>query len=127
MRWVTEYRRFAEECRRLAAALTKPTDRWALELMAKGWDKSADQREAKLRSGGDQGDTRYNNAGSNETVPAEVSLASGFDSVVGRISVCFFITDLDLAPARGRKPPISRAAADSDSLLEDMECVTESG
>lgn len=49
MRWVTEYRRFAEECRRLAAVLTKPADKRALELMAKGWDKSADAREAKLR------------------------------------------------------------------------------
>ncbi len=53
MRWVTEYRRFAEECRRLAAVLTKPADKRALELMAKGWDKSADAREAKLRSSGD--------------------------------------------------------------------------
>jgi hypothetical protein len=49
MRRVTEYRRIAEECRRLAAALTKPADKRALELMAKGWDKSADAREAKLR------------------------------------------------------------------------------
>jgi hypothetical protein len=53
MRWVSEYRRFAEEYRRLAAVLTKPADKRALELMAKGWDKSADQREAKLRSSGD--------------------------------------------------------------------------
>jgi hypothetical protein len=53
MRWVEEYRRFAEECRRLAALLTKPTDKRALELMAKGWDKSADEREAKLRSSDD--------------------------------------------------------------------------
>jgi hypothetical protein len=53
MRWVEEYRRFAEECRRLAALLTKPTDKQALELMAKGWDKSADEREAKLRSSDD--------------------------------------------------------------------------
>ena len=48
MRWVVEYRRFANECRRLAAALTKPSDRRALELMATGWDKRADEREAKL-------------------------------------------------------------------------------
>jgi hypothetical protein len=53
MHWVMEYRRFAEECRRLAAVLTKPTDKRALELMAKGWDKSADEREAKLRSSDD--------------------------------------------------------------------------
>jgi hypothetical protein len=53
MRWVIEYRRFAEECRRLAGTLTKPTDKQALELMAKGWDKRADEREAKLRGNGD--------------------------------------------------------------------------
>jgi hypothetical protein len=53
MRRVTEYRRFAEECRRLAAVLTKPADKRALELMAKGWDKSADAREAKLRGSND--------------------------------------------------------------------------
>jgi hypothetical protein len=53
MRWVVEYRRFANECRRLAAALTKPSDRRALELMAKGWDKSADEREGKLCRSGD--------------------------------------------------------------------------
>lgn len=51
MRWVVEYRRFANECRRLAAALTKPGDRRALELMAKGWDRSADEREGKLCGG----------------------------------------------------------------------------
>jgi hypothetical protein len=53
MRRVTEYRRYAEECRRLAAVLTKPTDKRALELMAKGWDKRADEREAKLCSSDD--------------------------------------------------------------------------
>jgi hypothetical protein len=53
MRWVAQYRRFAEECRQLAAALTKPTDKGALELMAQGWDKRADEREAKLGSSGD--------------------------------------------------------------------------
>jgi hypothetical protein len=53
MRRVSEYRRFAEECRRLAAVLTKPTDKRALELMATGWDKRADEREAKLGRGGD--------------------------------------------------------------------------
>lgn len=53
MRWVAQYRRFAEEYRQLAAALTKPTDKRALELMAQGWDKRADAREAKLGSSGD--------------------------------------------------------------------------
>jgi hypothetical protein len=53
MRRVSEYRRYAEECRRLAAILTKPTDKRALELMATGWDKRADEREAKLGRSGD--------------------------------------------------------------------------
>jgi hypothetical protein len=49
MRSVADYRRFARECRRLAAALTEPSDKRALELMATGWDKAAAQREARLR------------------------------------------------------------------------------
>jgi hypothetical protein len=53
MRRVSEYRRYAEECRRLAAVLSKPTDKRALELMATGWDKRADEREAKLGRSGD--------------------------------------------------------------------------
>ncbi len=53
MRWVVKYRRFAEECRQLAAALTKPSDQRALELMAKAWDRSADEREEKLCGSGD--------------------------------------------------------------------------
>jgi hypothetical protein len=47
---VAEYRRFAEECRQLAAILTDPTDQRAMELMAIGWDKVADQREALLKT-----------------------------------------------------------------------------
>jgi hypothetical protein len=53
MRRVSDYRRYAEESRRLAAVLTKPTDKRALELMAKGWDKTADECEAKLRGSAD--------------------------------------------------------------------------
>jgi hypothetical protein len=87
MRWVTEYRRFADEYRRLAAVLTKPADRRALELLAKGWDRSADEREAKLRSGGDQGDTRRSN---------------GYNST-GRILVCIYITNLDMTHDRELK------------------------
>lgn len=45
---VADYRRFADECRRLAATLTKPADKRAMELMANGWDKTADQCVAKL-------------------------------------------------------------------------------
>ena len=47
---VAEYRKFARDCRRLAAMLTKPEDRQALELMAIGWEKTAEERETTLRS-----------------------------------------------------------------------------
>lgn len=50
MHWVAEYRRYARECRRLAAALTKPADKLALELMARGWDDRAAKREAMQRN-----------------------------------------------------------------------------
>jgi hypothetical protein len=46
MRSVSDYRRFARQSRRLAAALSGPADKQALELMAKGWDKAAEQCEA---------------------------------------------------------------------------------
>ena len=49
MRTVAEYRKFAEDCRQLAAKLSDPQDRLALELMAKGWEKVADEREAALK------------------------------------------------------------------------------
>jgi len=50
MRSATDYRRFARQSRRLAAALSEPADKRALELMAEGWDKAADKREAMQRS-----------------------------------------------------------------------------
>jgi|HubBroStandDraft_5_1064220.scaffolds.fasta_scaffold2523687_1 hypothetical protein len=46
---VAEYRRFAEECRQMAARTTNQNDKRALELMAIGWDKVADEREARLK------------------------------------------------------------------------------
>lgn len=49
MRSATDYRRFARQSRRLAAALSEPADKRALELMAKGWEKAADKREALQR------------------------------------------------------------------------------
>jgi hypothetical protein len=52
MHLVAQYRQFASDCRRLAATLTKPADKRALELFAIGWDKVADNREAMLRSEG---------------------------------------------------------------------------
>ena len=49
MRTVQEYREYAEGCRLLAAKLTDPKDKEALALMAKAWDKAADEREAQLK------------------------------------------------------------------------------
>lgn len=50
MHWAAEYRRYAREYRGLAAALTEPADKHALELMAAGWDKAAEKREAMCDS-----------------------------------------------------------------------------
>ena len=47
---VAQYRQFAADYRRLAATLTKPADKEALELLAIGWDRAAEKREAMLRS-----------------------------------------------------------------------------
>jgi hypothetical protein len=46
MRSVSDYRRFARQSRRLAAALSGSADKQALELMAKGWDKAAERCQA---------------------------------------------------------------------------------
>jgi hypothetical protein len=51
MRTVAEYRQFAEDCRAMAAKLTDPADKHGMELMARGWDKVAEQREAALKKG----------------------------------------------------------------------------
>ncbi len=51
MKTVAEYRQFAEDCRKLAASLTIPADKQALELMAIAWDKVAAAREASLKKG----------------------------------------------------------------------------
>ena len=48
MRTVQEYREYAESCRVLAARLTDPKDKLALELMARAWDKAATDREKTL-------------------------------------------------------------------------------
>jgi hypothetical protein len=48
MKTVAEYRKFAEECRELAAKLTNPDDKRALELMATAWDKAANERAVQL-------------------------------------------------------------------------------
>jgi hypothetical protein len=49
MRTAQEYREYAEGCRLLAAKLTDPKDKEALALMAKAWDKVANEREALLK------------------------------------------------------------------------------
>jgi hypothetical protein len=49
MKTVADYREFAAKCRELAARMTDPQDRQALELQASAWDKVADAREAALR------------------------------------------------------------------------------
>ena len=48
MKTVNEYREFAAMCRDLAAKLSDAEDRKAVELMAAGWDKVANEREARL-------------------------------------------------------------------------------
>jgi hypothetical protein len=48
MKTVAEYRKFAEDCRGLAAKLTTPDDKRAQELMATAWENVANQREAEL-------------------------------------------------------------------------------
>ena len=50
MKTVAEYRDFAQRCRDLAAKLTDAKDKLAVELMAKGWDKVADERQAQLKA-----------------------------------------------------------------------------
>ena len=45
---VAKYRQFASNSRRLAAMLANPADKQALELMATGWDKVANNWEATL-------------------------------------------------------------------------------
>jgi hypothetical protein len=50
MHLIAQYRQFATDYRRLAAIHTKPADKQALELFATGWDRAAENREAKLRS-----------------------------------------------------------------------------
>jgi hypothetical protein len=50
MKAVVEYRKFAEDCRELAAKLSNADDRRAVLLMATAWEKVANEREAQLRT-----------------------------------------------------------------------------
>lgn len=48
MRRVAEYRRFADDCLKLARSLRKPEHRHQLEEMAMAWEVLALEREAQL-------------------------------------------------------------------------------
>jgi hypothetical protein len=48
MRTVAEFRKHAEECRGMAAKLSREDDKRAMELMAKAWEKVANDREREL-------------------------------------------------------------------------------
>ena len=48
MRRMAEYKQHAKECRTLAAQITQPEDKTALEEMAKAWDKMAALRDRDL-------------------------------------------------------------------------------
>jgi hypothetical protein len=48
MKLVAEYRKFAEEYRRLSDRSAKPTDKEALKLMAGAWEKAATVREDRV-------------------------------------------------------------------------------
>jgi hypothetical protein len=53
MKTVAEYRKFAEDCRELAAKLRDPNDKRALLLMADGWEKVANERAERLKNTGE--------------------------------------------------------------------------
>jgi hypothetical protein len=48
MKLVAEYRKFAEEYRRLSDRSAKPTDKEALKLMAGAWERAATVREDRV-------------------------------------------------------------------------------
>jgi hypothetical protein len=50
MKFVAEYRQFAEKYRKLSDKLARPKDKEALELMARAWDNVAAERENRLLS-----------------------------------------------------------------------------
>jgi hypothetical protein len=48
MKTVAEYRMYAEECRKLAARTARAEDKQALEVIARAWERVANEREASL-------------------------------------------------------------------------------
>jgi hypothetical protein len=51
MRKLEEYKKHAKDCRALAAQVTRPEDKVALEEIAKAWEKVAGLREHDLYEG----------------------------------------------------------------------------
>jgi hypothetical protein len=49
MKSADEYRKNADECRKLAKAMSNPEDKVLLEKMAESWDGLADDREKDPR------------------------------------------------------------------------------
>ncbi len=50
MEKILQYAQFAEECRTLAADLTKPDYKKTLEIMARAWEAVAKERQMQLAS-----------------------------------------------------------------------------
>lgn len=48
---VAEYRKFAMQCRQMAARSDNEADREALELQAGAWERIANERESALKRG----------------------------------------------------------------------------
>jgi hypothetical protein len=48
MKLVAECRLYAEECRKLAAQMSQPEEKQALETMARAWDNAANKWQAHL-------------------------------------------------------------------------------
>jgi hypothetical protein len=48
MKLVAECRVYAEGCRKLAATMSQPEEKQALETMARAWEDAANKREAQL-------------------------------------------------------------------------------
>jgi len=58
MEKVLQYAQFAEECRTLAASLTKPDYKKALEIMAHAWEAVANERQQQLSTRAENGINR---------------------------------------------------------------------
>lgn len=76
MKFVAEYRQFAEEYRKLLGKVGSPKDKEALELMARAWERISTEREDRLNSVGREPETPpceyrgpfYNGCGMDKTI-----------------------------------------------------------